>query len=139
MPALASYDYTVIRIVPRVEREEFVNAGVILFSRTRRFLEARIHLDTSRLAALAPEMDLAPVQRELEAIVQIAGGAPDSGPIGRLSQSERFHWLAAPRSTVIQTSPVHSGICPNPHLAIEKLMQRLVLPPQDAPPPTPPE
>lgn len=132
MPALASYDYAVIRIVPRVERGEFINAGVILFCRTRRFLEARISLDLPRLAALAPGLDVAPIQQELEAVALLCAGGPQSGPIGQLSQPERFHWLVAPRSTIVQTSPVHSGLCSSPPAALESLMQRLVLPPSDA-------
>ena len=132
MPALASYDYAVIRVVPRVERGEFINAGVILFSRTRRFLQAGIDLDLQRLTALAPDLDVALVQKELEAMVLICAGGPQAGPIGQLSQPERFHWLVAPRSTMVQTSPAHSGLCSRPLDAIESLMQRLVRPLQNA-------
>lgn len=132
MPALASFDYAVVRVVPRVEREEFVNAGVILFCRTRRFLEARIELNQARLRALAPAIDLLEVEERLALIPRICRGGPTAGPLGALSQAERFHWLVAPRSTVIQTSPVHSGICDDPLAELERLMATMVRLPADA-------
>ena len=125
MPELASFDYAIVRVVPRVEREEFVNAGVILFCRTRGFLEARLALDTARLAALAPDLDLAEVERALAVIPLVCRGAP-AGPIGQLSQAERFHWLVAPRSTIIQTSPVHVGRSQAPNEALEDLLAEFV-------------
>ena len=121
-----AFDYAVVRVVPRVERGEFVNAGVIVFSRTARFLGARILLDRDRLCALAPDIDCDVVQSYLDAIPTICAGGPGSGPIGALTQSERFHWLVAPRSTVIQTSPVHSGVHADPAVALEQLFRKLV-------------
>ncbi len=126
MPAMLSFDYAVLRIVPRVEREEFVNAGVILFCLEQGFLEARVDFDRARVLALFPGADLAFIEEHLLVVPRICGGAADSGPIGKLSQRERFHWLVAPRSTVIQTSPVHSGLCEDPAKEIEQLMGAMV-------------
>src|SRR5919206_5128425 len=98
MRALSSFDYAIVRVVPRVERAEFINAGVILYCKEQRFLEARVHLDEDRLRALHPAADPALVRRHLEAIPLIAAGGPGSGPIGQLSPIERFNWLVAPRS-----------------------------------------
>ena len=110
----------------KIERGEFINAGIILFCRTRRFLEARIELDTQRLVALFPGIDTETVQESLDLIPLICAGGKGAGPIGQLSQAERFHWLVAPRSAVIQTSPVHSGLCIEPRTAIEHLVATLV-------------
>ena len=126
MPAPASFDYAVVRVVPRVEREEFLNAGVILFCLERDFLGARVALDRARVTALHPEADLASIEEHLAAIPRICAGGPDAGPIGRLSRRERFHWLVAPRSTIIQVSPVHSGLCDDPERALEHLLDRIV-------------
>ena len=125
MPA-PSFDYAVIRVVPRVDREEFVNAGVILFCLEKDFLQARIEVDEARLRALWPEVDVALVRQHLEAIPRICTGDPDAGPIARLSLRERFHWLVSPRSTMIQVSPVHSGLCENPERALEDLFRKMV-------------
>lgn len=119
MPTACSFDYAVIRVVPDVTREEFVNAGVILFCRTRRFLAAQIELDAARLAALAPQLDLDLVRQHLALIPAICAG---EGPIGRLGQAEAFHWLVAPHSTMIQCSPVHSGITDDPAATLARLM-----------------
>lgn len=127
MPARSSYDYAVIRVVPRVEREEFVNAGVVLFSKASGFLGARVAVDEARLRALSPEVDLEMVRRHLEAIPQICAGHPEAGPMGKLSARERFHWLVAPRSTVIQISPVHAGFCDDPASELSGLFARLVV------------
>jgi hypothetical protein len=116
-------------LVPRVERGEFVNVGIVLFCRTRRYLAARIEVDPDRLRALAPGLDLPAVQRHLDAIPVVCAGGPAAGPIGGLSQAERFHWLVSPRSTVVQTSPVHSGLCSDPSDALEQMMDALVRPP----------
>ncbi|HET7434741.1 MAG TPA: DUF3037 domain-containing protein [Thermoanaerobaculia bacterium] len=126
MPELHAFDYAVVRVVPRVERGEFINAGTILFSPTARFLGARIALDAARLHALAPALDLEVVQNYLDIIPLICNGGPDAGAIGSLSQSERFHWLTAPRSTIIQTSPMHSGVHADPGAALEQLFAKLV-------------
>lgn len=109
MPDQSSYDYAVIRVVPRVERQEFVNAGIIVWCREHDVLEARIELDEERLRAMHAEVDLDAVRRHLRGIEVVCAGGADAGPIGRLSKRERFDWLVAPRSTMIQTSAVHSG------------------------------
>jgi hypothetical protein len=130
VPAHSSFDYAIVRVVPRVERGEFINAGVILYCLTSRFLAAKVELDERRLAALAPEVDVAMVRGNLEAIPRICAGGRAAGPIGQLPQKERWHWLVAPRSTILQTSPVHSGLCEDPAKALEHLMDRMVrLPP----------
>jgi hypothetical protein len=134
VPARCSFDYAAVRVVPRVEREEFVNAGVILFCLERDFLAARVELDRARLGALFPGADLALVEEHLAALQRVADGGEGSGPIGRLSRRERFHWLVAPRSTIIQVGPVHAGTCDDPDRALEKLLDRMVrLPPPAAP------
>jgi hypothetical protein len=132
VPAQNSFDFAVIRVVPRVEREEFVNAGVMLFCLGQDFLKARVHVDRPRLIALWPELDLDALSRHLEAFPSICAGAPDAGPIARLSARERFHWLVAPRSTMIQISPVHSGLCESPETALDELFRKLVLTPNSA-------
>jgi hypothetical protein len=124
--ALISFDYAVIRVVPRVEREEFLNAGVILFCLERNFLDARVHADETRLRAIWPDVDVQIVGQHLEAIPAVCQGNADAGPIAKLSQRERFHWLVSPRSTIIQVSPVHSGLCEAPELALDQLFHQLV-------------
>ena len=126
MRDLCSFDYAVVRVVPRVERGEFVNAGVILFCSTREFLDARVELNAQRLLALAPDIDVPLIQSHLEVIPRLCRGGKDAGPIGELSQRERFHWLVAPRSTVIQISPVHSGVGDDPVAALQGLFEKLV-------------
>lgn len=121
-----SYDYAVIRVVPRVDREEFINVGVIVSCPARDFLEARIELDESRLLHFDPTLDVAAIRAHLASIPRICAGGPDSGPIGRLSARERFHWLVAPRSTIIQTSRVHSGRCNEPGPVSERLLDQMV-------------
>jgi hypothetical protein len=111
MPAPASFDYAIMRVVPRVERQEFVNAGVIVFCRERRYLAARVRLDRKRVKALWSGVDLDLVERHLESVVRICEGDASGGALSQLSQSERFHWLVSPRSTIIQPSPVHTGVC----------------------------
>lgn len=133
MPALAWYDYAIVRVVPRVERGEFVNAGVIVSCAAAGFLQARIELDEARLRALDPGADFAGIRAGLAAIPIICAGGPAAGALGALSVRERFHWLVAPRSSSIQTSPVHTGRCTSPHQALEgqleHLMQTMVRPP----------
>ena len=121
-----TYDYAVIRVVPKVEREEFVNVGVIVSCPDREFLEARIQFDEGRLLALEPKMDLETVRSHLDSFAAICAGGPQAGPIGALPQRERFRWLVAPRSTVIQVSPVHTGRCTNPELTLEHLLTTMV-------------
>jgi hypothetical protein len=123
----SSFDYAVIRVVPRVEREEFVNAGVILYSKERNYLCARVHLDESRLVALSKEVDLELVRNHLDSFVKICRGDSDAGPIAVLPQRERFHWLASPRSAMIQVSAVHSGLSQDPSQTLDQLLERLVL------------
>ena len=125
MPVPSSFDYAVVRVVPRVERGEFINAGVILFCLEHRFLEARVQVDEARLKALWPEVDIELVRKHLEAIPRICAGDISAGPIARLSQRERFHWLVSPRSTIIQVSPVHSGLCEAPELTMGQTMEQL--------------
>lgn len=120
------FDYAVVRVVPRVDRGEFLNAGVILFCSTRGFLEARIELDRARLQVLAPATDVAVVESYLESIPKVCEGGGEEGSIGSLPQRARFHWLVAPRSTVIQTSDVHSGVAEDPKAALEGLFEKLV-------------
>jgi hypothetical protein len=127
MPALASFDFATIRVVPRVDRGEFVNAGVIVFCLSRKFLQARVHIDEAPLLSLCSELDLDDVHHHLEAFPKVCAGDPEAGPIAALSQRERFHWLVAPRSTIIQISPVHSGLCESPEAAIDDLFRTLVL------------
>jgi len=128
MRARSSYDYAIVRVVPRVERGEFINAGVILFCRTRRFLGARIELDADRLAALTPQLDINELNRHLGIIPLVCAGGVGAGPIGLLPLAERFHWLVAPRSAMIQTSPVHCGLCDAPEAALDALLDGLVRP-----------
>lgn len=134
MRELRSFDYAIVRVVPRVERGEFLNAGVILFCSTAAFLEACIELDESRLKALDPSVDCALVQSHLEVIPRVCRGGTDAGAIGELPQRARFHWLVAPRSTVIQVSPVHSGVNHDLGIALQNLFDRLVRPPADLKP-----
>jgi hypothetical protein len=133
VPTPSSFDYAIVRVVPRVERGEFINAGVVLYCLEQRFLGARVELDERRLLGLAPEVDLVVVRSHLEALPLICAGGAAAGPIGRLPQKERWHWLVAPRSTILQMSPVHSGLCESPERALEELMDRVVR----APAPTP--
>ncbi len=127
MRETSSYDYAIIRVVPHVERGECLNVGVILYSPTRRFLGALLHYDQERLHALAPQLDFSALQQQLEHIVHVCYGRKQGGPIGQLSQSERFNWLVSPRSTIIQTSPVHAGICSDPEEELRSLLKKLVL------------
>jgi hypothetical protein len=127
-----TYDYAIVRVVPKVEREEFVNVGVIVSCPARDFLEARIELDERRLQALDPTLDLEAVRAHLATIPVICAGGEPAGPIGRLSRRERFHWLVAPRSTMIQISPAHAGRCKDPDAALEHLLATMVRPARGA-------
>jgi hypothetical protein len=121
-----AFDYTVVRVVPHVEREEFLNVGVILFCDALDFLDARIALDEERLRALAPDVDVETVRSHLEALPRLCAGGSAAGPIGALSVRERWRWLASPRSTVLQMSAPHSGLCDGPAQSLERLVDTLV-------------
>ncbi|HEU0235982.1 MAG TPA: DUF3037 domain-containing protein [Candidatus Limnocylindrales bacterium] len=126
-PDRSQFQYAVIRVVPRVERGECLNAGVVLLCRPRRFLGSRTFVDAARLRALAPDLDPVVVAAHLSAIDRIAAGDADAGPIARMTKPERFHWLVAPSSTIIQPSEVHTGLCEDPAAELEHLFQALVL------------
>jgi len=132
VPTPHTYDYAVLRVVPRVERGEFVNAGIVLWCAGARFLGARIALDEAALKALDPHVDLGQVREALAAIERVCAGGAAAGALGRLSPRERFHWLVAPRSTTLQTSPVHTGRCSDPAAALEHLMAAMVRRPSSA-------
>jgi len=121
-----TYDYAIVRVVPKVERGEFVNAGVIVSCPARDYLGARIELDERRLLALDPTADLAAIRAHLATIPAICAGGEAAGPIGALPQRERFRWLVAPRSTVIQTSAVHTGACDDPEAVLLHLLATVV-------------
>ncbi|GAC1662719.1 MAG: DUF3037 domain-containing protein [Acidobacteriaceae bacterium] len=124
----ASFDCAVVRIVPRIEREEFINAGVILFCRTVPYLGARVAVERTRLAALAPELDADEVARHLDLITLMCAGDPAAGPAAQWAPAARFHWLVAPRSTIIQMSPVHSGLTTDPEATLDHLFDTMVRP-----------
>ncbi len=128
MPAgsRSPFEYAIIRVVPRVERGEMINAGIVLHSRPRRFLDARIELDPQLYRALAPDGDPAEVLAHLDAIPRICSGDPTAGPIARMSRPERFHWLVSPSSTVVQPSAVHTGLTDDPAATLEQLFIKLV-------------
>jgi hypothetical protein len=127
MPAAASFDYALLRVVPRVERQEFINAGIVVYCPEKRYLAARIRLDAARLMALWPDADPALVQQHLDAVERICAGDESAGPIARLSQRERFHWLTSPRSTIVQPSPVHTGICDATEGVLDRLEKQFLL------------
>lgn len=119
MPVLNSYDYAFVRVVPYMHRGEYLNAGVILYCRSQRFLAARIKLDEARVRAIAPDMEIARLREHLALVPRICAG---QGPVGEMGQAESFHWLVAPHNTVIQSSPVHCGLCDDPAGALENLL-----------------
>ena len=126
MPDLCTYDYAIVRVVPRVERGEFVNAGAIVSSDALGYLRARFELDPARLLSLDPGADLAAISDALRAIEAICAGGPAGGPIGMLPLRERFHWLVAPRSTVVQVSAVHTGRCQDLDAVLDSLLEKMV-------------
>jgi hypothetical protein len=126
VPAREEFQYALWRVVPRVERGECFNAGVVLFCRRHRFLQARAQLDEARLRALAAGVEADGIARHLDTLERIAAGDPDAGPIARMEQSERFHWLVAPSSTVVQPSPVHTGLSDDPAAELDRLFRSLV-------------
>ena len=125
-PPRNAFQYAIIRVLPRVERGECLNVGVVLLCRPRRYLGARIAFDEGRLAAFAPNLDPATIRPHLAAIERVAAGDPDAGPIAKLELAERFHWLVAPSSTIIQPSEVHSGLCDDPAAELDHLVATLV-------------
>lgn len=127
MHAPASFDYAILRVVPRVEREEFMNSGIVVFCLEKDFLAARVRLNSERLKALWPDADADLVSNHLEAVRRICEGDPAAGPIAQLSRRERFHWLVAPRSTIIQTSPVHTGVCETTEGLLDRLEKQFLL------------
>ncbi len=126
MPAEYTYDYAVIRVVPRVERGEQINVGVILSCPDRDFLDARVEMDDAAVLALDPEADLEALRTNLETIPLVCRGGSGAGPIGQLPPRGRFRWLVSPRSTMIQPSPVHTGRTTDPAACLERLMNKLV-------------
>ncbi|CAN5656454.1 DUF3037 domain-containing protein [soil metagenome] len=123
---MSLFQYALLRVVPRVERGEFINAGVVLYCQDARYLAARIHLDPERLRALDPNLDPQTVLAHLEVARRVCEGGPEAGAVGLLPLGQRFGWLVAPRSTVVQPSPVHTGFAGDPKEAIERLLQVMV-------------
>ena len=121
------FEYAVIRIVPRVEREEFMNVGVILYASKQKFLQSMFHLNEEHLRALSGKTDIEEVKLHLLSFERICMGTADGGPIARLVMASRFRWLTATRSTIVQSSKVHPGFCSDPGEALEKLFNQLVL------------
>ncbi len=124
------FEYALLRVVPRVERGEFINAGVVLYCQEARFLGARVHLDPERLRALDPHLDPETVLAHLEVACRVCAGGPQAGAVGLMPLVHRFGWLVAPRSTVVQPSPVHTGLAEDPEEAIEHLLRVMVCPPE---------
>jgi hypothetical protein len=129
MPERDAFQYAIWRVVPDLERGEALNAGVVVFCRRRGFLAARAELDEARLRALAPGADAEGVRRHLDGLVRVAAGDPRAGAIAALPQSERFGWLTAASSTIVQPSPIHTGLCDDPQALLDRLFARLVAPP----------
>lgn len=127
MPANHSFEYAIIRLVPQVEREEFLNVGVILYCRDHKYLGMKFALDEKRLHAMFPKADLKDINNHLQSFENITNGEPAGGPIAALDLAGRFRWLTAKRSTVVQLSAVHPGICENPEGTLNKLFEQLVL------------
>jgi hypothetical protein len=132
VPTPCTYDYAIVRVVPHVERGEFVNVGAIVSSDARGYLQARFDVDEARLLALDPGLDLSVFRSALDAMSAICAGGPAAGAIGRMPLRERFHWLVAPRSTSIQTSAVHTGRSTDLDTVLESLLARMVRPPRRA-------
>ena len=123
------FEYAILKVFPRVERGECINAGVVLYCQDERFLDARVHLDSGRLLALDPAADLEAVRAHLEAVRPVCAGSVEAGAVGRMPARERFGWLVAPRSTVVQPSTVHTGLTDDPAVELERLLRSMVLPP----------
>lgn len=127
MPELHLYEYAVLRIVPKVEREEFMNVGVVLYCRKGRYLKVKYLLNAGKITAFAPQLDINDLASYLEAFDRICQARPDSGTIGKLSAAERFRWLTATRSTVVQSSKVHPGLCAEPEEMLESIYNQMVV------------
>jgi hypothetical protein len=127
-PSRSPFSYSVLRVVPDIEREEFLNAGLVLFCRSRRYLRARASLDADRLRALRPDAPADPIRAQLALVERIAAGEVEHGPLAEMSQSERFHWLTTPRSTAVQPGPIHGGMSDDPGATFEHLFAALVDP-----------
>jgi len=121
------FEYAVIRVVPRVEREEFMNVGVILFCKQLQSIDIKIEFNTDKLLALDSKADVNQIKENLRAFEMIANGAKDSGPIGEYGPAERFRWLTATRSTIVQCSKIHPGFCDEPKQALSKIFEEMVL------------
>ena len=121
------FEYAVIRVVPRVEREEFLNVGVILYCKDLKFLKSRCDLNETRLVAFAKDIDTDEIKESLSAFCKISSGSKDGGPIGKLDSASRFRWLTATRSTVVQTSKVHPGLCEDAQRTLDRLFDEMVL------------
>ena len=121
------YEYAVIRIVPQVEREEFLNTGVILYCARKKFLQVMYELNESKISAFCPKLDIPEIKEYLSAFERICKGGADAGPIGKLTIAERFRWLSATRSTVVQTSKTHTGFCEDPQTMLNRLYEQMVL------------
>jgi hypothetical protein len=122
----ASFDYAILRVVPRVERQEFINAAVVVYCPEKKYLAARVVWDPGRVQALWPEADVELIRQHLEAVPRICAGDAGAGPIARLEQRERFHWLTSPRSTIIQPSPVHTGVCDGTEALLDRLEKQFL-------------
>ena len=127
MPEKHIFEYAVFRVVPRVEREEFINVGIILYCAKQKFLKAVMCVNEARIMAFAADIEIDFVKENLDAIIKICKGGGDAGPIGQLDDASRFRWLTATRSTVVQASKVHPGFCKNAEETLQKLVQQLVV------------
>ncbi len=126
MPGKILFEYAVVRIVPRVEREEFINVGIVLYCAASKFLKFRYQMNEDRITCLCQKTDLGEIENILQAFDRICNGGLGSGPIGLLPPASRFRWLTAKRSTIVQTSPVHPGLCGEPDVALKGLFDQLV-------------
>lgn len=122
-----TYEYAIIRVVPKVEREEFFNVGVLLFSKKKKFLGVKYKIDKKKLSAFSEELDIKMLNNHLKAWEDVCNGAPEGGTIGQFELSDRFRWLAASRSTIIQSSKTHPGLCTHPEDELEQLFNSFVL------------
>ena len=127
MPDKKLFEYAVLRVVPKVEREEFLNVGVVLYCAQTHFLKTNFQLDEKRLIAFSADLDLAELRKHLESFQKISAGDPNGGPIAALDAASRFRWLTAVRSTVVQTSKIHPGLCGDPETALNNLMKEFAL------------